>query len=60
MWLEEPWERIWASASIGDIALRNWWWLAEPRLQADLTGGALKLQTGLLVARPRLGAGTAL
>lgn len=31
-------------ASASGLALQNWWWLAEPHLQANLLGGRLALQ----------------
>lgn len=34
------------TASVGQIALKNWWWVAEPHLQADLLDGRLSVQTG--------------
>lgn len=33
-------------ASASGLALQNWWWLAEPHLQANLLGGRLALQGG--------------
>ena len=34
------------TASVGQIALKNWWWVAAPHLQADLLDGRLSVQTG--------------
>lgn len=37
-------------AALEQAALKNWWWIAEPHLQADLRGGTLSAQTALRVA----------
>jgi uncharacterized protein involved in outer membrane biogenesis len=39
-----------ASASLQSIALKNWWWLAEPYLSADLADGQLGVRADLSVS----------
>ena len=37
-------------ASLARVALKNWWWIAEPRLLADLSEGSLDVRTAFRVA----------
>ena len=39
-----------AKAQLSGLALANWWWIAEPVLAIDATGGALALQARVHVA----------
>lgn len=36
--------------SIGDVALKNWWWIVAPQVQADLTAGKVAVSTAFRVA----------
>ncbi len=36
-------------ASAGPLALKSWWWIAQPHLQADLLAGSLAVETAYKV-----------
>lgn len=38
-------------AALADAQLKNWWWIVEPQLKADLAGGSLSASTGYRVAQ---------
>ncbi len=39
-----------ATARLSDLALKNWWWIAEPRVALDVLGGTLALAARVRVA----------
>jgi hypothetical protein len=45
-----------AKAQVSDVALEKWWWIAEPRLAVDATGGKLALDARVRVT-PSKGGG---
>jgi hypothetical protein len=47
-------------AAAASMSLKNWWWIAEPQLQANLLDGRLSAQTGYRFAAAGPGAGLTL
>lgn len=37
-------------AAVRDVALKNWWWIVAPRVQADLTAGRFAVSSAFRVA----------